>query len=84
VKRWFLVEVVCGAMLIAVAGCSVGSGNKSEANSAVGRYQIAAGDPGVYLVDTTNGHVWLHDKNTSTGWADLSSPSSPAWPTLRH
>ena len=78
VKRSILIEMISAAMLTAaVAGCSSANRPGTSPCPPVGRYQITASQHGVYLLDTTNGHVWLHDQNTSTGWGDMPSPSSP-------
>jgi hypothetical protein len=73
-KRSLRLEMVFG-MMAALAGCGVDSADRPV--SAVGRYQITPGDSGaVWLLDTTNGHLWLHDKNP--GWGDIGIlPASP-------
>ena len=66
---------VVGSAVTILAAALLGAGPDVERpDAAIGRFQISTGNGGVWLVDTTNGHVSYRTNREEDKWEDRRSP----------
>jgi hypothetical protein len=72
-RRKMLIGIAVGVALTIGTAILVGADAPQPPAAPVGRYEIAESSPsGVWLVDTTSGHVWW--RATGADWQDKGSP----------
>ena len=67
--RSYLQGIITGGVFVFALFVLVGA---TDDSSEIGRYQMSSGYGGTFIIDSTNGKMWLH-KTMKNGWKELNN-----------